>query len=82
MNLMPRLDQTWHQLFPNRPRRSGDKHSHHHSLIEDYLHPTRQDGSHGCDTSEHAGTGTRAPGMAMLESGWHACTTNVAHSAW
>jgi hypothetical protein len=30
------------------------------SFIEDYLHPTRQDGSPGCDTSEHSGTGTRA----------------------
>src|SRR5215207_10167747 len=30
------------------------------SLIQDYLHPIRQDGSPGCDTSEHPGTATRA----------------------
>src|SRR3712207_5728620 len=32
MNLMPRLNQTWHQLLSNRPRRSCDKHSHHQLL--------------------------------------------------
>src|SRR5215208_1284660 len=32
------------------------------SFIEEYLHPTRQDRSPGCDTSEHPGTGTRARG--------------------
>jgi hypothetical protein len=32
------------------------------SSIEDYLYHTRQDGSPGCDTSEHPGTGTRARG--------------------
>src|SRR5215210_3508960 len=32
------------------------------SLIEDYLHPTRQDGGPGCDTSDHPGTRKRARG--------------------
>ena len=29
------------------------------SLIENYLHPIRHDGSPGCDTSEHPSTGKR-----------------------
>src|SRR5918994_5049493 len=32
------------------------------SFIEEYLHPTRQDGGPGCDTSEHPGTRKRARG--------------------
>src|SRR5215207_7887939 len=82
MNLMPRGNQTWHQLLSNRPRRSCDKHSHRiNSFIEEYLHPTRQDGSPGCDTSEHPGTGTRARGWQCWGPAGNACTTNVAHSA-
>jgi hypothetical protein len=30
------------------------------SFIEDYLHPTRQDGRPGCDISEHPGMPKRA----------------------
>ena len=42
------------------PRRSCDKHSHHQLLHRGfYLHPTRQDDSPGCDTSEHPGTRKR-----------------------
>jgi hypothetical protein len=56
MNLMTRPNQTRHQLLPDRSRRSCDKHSHHQLLHRGfYLHPTRQDDSPGCDTSEHPG---------------------------
>jgi hypothetical protein len=67
---MTRGNQTRHQLLSNRSRRSGHKNSHHHSLTEGYLHPTRQDGSPGCDTSRaprHAKAGVP---VAMLEYGW------------
>src|SRR3712207_3234983 len=67
MNLMTRLNQTRHQLLPDRSRRSCDKHSHHRLLDRGfYLHPTRQDGSPGCDTSEHPGTETRARGWTRI----------------
>src|SRR5215217_6538650 len=36
------------------------------SFIEDYLYCTRQDGSPGCDTSEHPGTGTRAAAQSRI----------------
>src|SRR5215207_1918201 len=53
-------NQTRHQLLSNRPRRSCDKHSHHRLLHRGfYLHPTRQDDSPDCDTSEHPGTRKR-----------------------
>ncbi len=51
------------------------------SFIEDYLHPTRQDGSPDCDTSEHPGTRKRARGWQCWGPAGNACTTNVAHSA-
>jgi len=38
------------------------------SLIEDYLHSARQDGSPGCDASEHPGLGKRALTGAHLGS--------------
>ena len=44
----------------------------------DYLHPKRQDGGPGCDTSEHPRHG-RAARVATLERRW-SCRT-VAHSA-
>jgi N-methylhydantoinase B/oxoprolinase/acetone carboxylase alpha subunit len=40
------------------------------SFIEDYLQPTRQDGSPGCDTSEHPGTGAR-PHRGVVEGEDH-----------
>src|SRR5215208_5117939 len=53
MNLVTRPNQTRHQLLPDRPSRSCDKHPHHQPLLRGfYLHPKRQDGSPGCDTSE------------------------------
>src|ERR671912_1998580 len=42
MNLMTRGNQTRHQLLPDRPRRSCDKHSHINSFIEDFTY-TPQD---------------------------------------
>jgi hypothetical protein len=51
------------------------------SLIEDYLYHTRQDGSPGCDTSEHPGTRKRARRWQCWGTAGNACTTNVAHSA-
>ena len=59
MNVMPRGHQTWHQLPSNCSRCSCHKHSHHQLLIENHLHPVRQDSRPGCDTSEHSGARER-----------------------
>jgi hypothetical protein len=34
MDLVTRLDQTWHQLLPNRSRRPCDEHSHDQLLVD------------------------------------------------
>src|SRR5918993_407091 len=45
------------------------------------LHPIRQDGSPGCDTSEHPGTGTRARGRQCWRPAGNACARRTSPTA-